>query len=312
MAQKIIIDTDPGKDDAVAILVALSSPEDFDVLGLTSVAGNVPIDRTTRNCLTLIELAERHDVAVHRGAQVPLGDRRLITAEHVHGDTGIDGLNRPLPKNLASDVGAVDFLVNTIMSVEAVTICALGPLTNIARALEHEPAIAGRVSQIVMMGGACFEGGNITPSAEFNIYVDPLAAAKVFGSGMRLVLMPLDVTHQAITTSSHLSAFADLGNRAGKAVAAMLEPLGTYDQQRHRGEGAPLHDPTVIAYLLDPTLFRGRFVNVEVETTSALTMGATVCDWWGVTDRQPNCQVMRELDDEAFFRVLFSRIGRLP
>lgn len=316
MTQKIIIDTDPGQDDAVAILLAFGAAiasdgsAELDVLGLTSVAGNVPIDFTTRNCLMLSELAGRTDIPVYQGAEGPLV-RKLVTAEHVHGPTGIDGIDRPDPTMAIQAGEACDFIIDTLQSTDDVIVCTLGPLTNIAKALEKEPAIAGRIKQLVLMGGGHFEGGNITPMAEFNIYVDPQAARQVFDSGIPLVMMPLDVTHKAISTPARIDAFRALGTAAGDAVAGMLDFYHRYDIERYGMEGGPLHDPTVIAYLLEPDLFSGRFVNVEVETESKLTMGATVVDWWGATNREPNCQVMRDIDADGFYALLVDRIGRL-
>lgn len=311
MTQKIIIDTDPGQDDAVALLLALASPEDLEVLGITSVAGNVPISYTTRNCLMLVELANRTDVPVFEGSAGPLA-RALVTAEHVHGPTGIDGIDRPEPTTRIAEGTAVEFLIDTLLSVDEVTVCTLGPLTNIAHALVEEPRLASRIKQLVLMGGGHFEGGNITPSAEFNIYVDPQAAAQVFAAGIPLVMMPLDVTHKAISTPSRIDAFRHLDTVAGDAVAGMLDFYHRYDIERYGMPGGPLHDPTVIAYLIDPTLFAGRHVNVEIETESELTLGTTVVDWWGSTTREPNCLVMREIDADGFYHLLVDRIGRLP
>ncbi|MBT8248629.1 MAG: nucleoside hydrolase [Acidimicrobiia bacterium] len=306
----IIIDTDPGQDDAVALLLALAS-EELDVLGITTVAGNVPLELTTRNALMITELAERSDVPVFAGCDRPTV-RPLITAEYVHGKTGIDGSNLPDPTVGAASGHAVDFLVETVMSRDQTTICALGPLTNIATALDREPAIAQRIDQLILMGGGFFEGGNVTPAAEFNIYVDPQAAASIFASGIPLVMLPLDVTHKALTSDDRIDAFKELDSRTGRAIAGMLEFFERYDMERYGTGGAPLHDPCVIAYLLAPELFDGRTCYVEIETTSELTMGMTVVDWWGLTDREPNCLVIHQIDDNRFYSLLTDRIGRLP
>ena len=191
------------------------------------------------------------------------------------------------------------------------TLCALGPLTNIALALIREPDIAGRIKQIVLMGGGFFEGGNVTPAAEFNIYVDPQAADVVFRSGIPLVVMPLDVTHKALTTRKRIAAFRDLGTRVGVATAEMLEFFERFDEQKYGSDGGPLHDPCVIAYLLKPELFGGRHCNVVVETASELTMGMTVVDWWGVSKRPKNATVMRDIDADGFYALLVERLGRL-
>ena len=310
-ARKIIIDTDPGQDDAVAILLALASPE-LETIGITAVAGNVPLALTERNALKICELAGKPETPVYSGAVRPLM-RALVTAEHVHGKTGLDGPDLPEPKMALRKEHAVDFIVETLMREERgmITLCALGPLTNIALALIREPRIAPRVKELVMMGGGFFEGGNITPAAEFNIHVDPHAADIVFRSGIPIVMMPLDVTHKALTSPARIAAFRDLGNRAGIAVAEMLGFSERFDKEKYEGEGGPLHDPCVIAWLLAPGIFRGRECNVAIETISELTLGMTVVDWWGVTDRPKNALVMRDIDHEAFFAMLFERIGRL-
>ena len=310
-AQKIIIDTDPGQDDAVAILLALASPE-LDVLGITAVAGNVPLRLTGKNALKVCELAGKRDTKVYSGAIRPLV-RQLVTAEEVHGKTGLDGPDLPEPTMRLEEQHAVDFIVETLMKEESgtVTLCPLGPLTNIALALIRQPKIAPRIRQIVLMGGGFFEGGNVTPTAEFNMYVDPQAADVVFRSGVPIVMMPLDVTHKALTTRKRVTAFRSLGTRAGIATAEMLEFYERFDEAKYGTDGGPLHDPCVIAYLLDPTLFKGRECNVSIETASELTMGMTVIDWWGVTKRPKNATVMRDIDHDGFFALLVERIGRL-
>jgi purine nucleosidase len=231
----------------------------------------------------------------------------------VHGKTGLDGPVLPEPKMALQKEHAVDFIVDTLLGEDkgAVTLCVLGPLTNIALALIREPKIAGRVREIVLMGGGYFEAGNITPAGEFNIYVDPHAADVVFKAGIPIVMMPLDVTHKALTTKPRVEAFRSLGNRAGIAVAEMLGFSERFDKAKYGGEGAPLHDPCVIAYLLRPDLFGGRECNVEIETISELTLGMTVVDWWRVTDRPKNAMVMRDIDHEGFFALLTERLGRL-
>ena len=310
MARKIIIDTDPGQDDAVALLLALASPEELEVLGITTVAGNVPLELTTRNALMLAELAGRTDVPVYAGCDRPTV-RPLITAEYVHGRSGIDGANLPNPTTGPADGHAVDFIIETVMSNETTTMGTLGPLTNVAVALEREPEIASRIDELVLMGGGFFEGGNTTPTAEFNIYVDPEAAATVFTSGIPLVMMPLDVTHKALTSRARLEAFRALGSPAGDSVAGMLDFMERFDMERYGIDGGPLHDPCVIAYLLEPDLFSGRDCYVAIETESELTMGMTVVDWWRLTDNEPNCLVMNQIDNDGFFRLLTKRIGRL-
>jgi len=310
--RKIIIDTDPGQDDAVAILLALSSPEAIEVLGITAVAGNVPLARTALNARKVCDLAGRTDVPVFAGCDGPL-DRELVTAEHVHGRTGLDGAELPDPVTPLQPAHAVDFLIDTLRREPArtVTLCTLGPLTNIAAAFARAPDVVPRVAGIVAMGGAYFEVGNITPAAEFNIYVDPEAAAAVLAAGVPLTLLPLDVTHKVLVTRPRLAAIAALGTPVGATVAAWTDFFERFDRAKYGSEGAPLHDPCVIAHLLAPDLFAGRFVNVEIETGSALTCGMTVADWWRVTDRRPNATFIGDVDADGFFALLTERLGRL-
>lgn len=312
MTRKIIIDTDPGQDDALAILLALASPE-LDVLGITAVAGNVPLDLTKTNARKICELAGRPDVKVFAGADRPLV-RALVTAENVHGKTGLDGPDLPEPAMPLQDQHAVDFIIETLLTQESgsVTLCPLGPLTNIAQALIRAPQIATRIREIVLMGGGFFEGGNITPTAEFNIYVDPQAAHIVLTSGVPIVMLPLDVTHKALTSARRIERFRAMGTRSGAASAELLEFFERFDEEKYGSDGGPLHDPNVIAYLLKPELYKGRHCNVVVETASDLTLGMTVVDWWGVTDRPKNAFYIRDVNDEGFFDLLIERIARLP
>jgi purine nucleosidase len=310
--RKIIIDTDPGQDDAVAILLALASPEEIDVLGITCVAGNVPLALTTKNARIVCELAGRTDVAIYEGCDRPLG-RDLVTAEHVHGKTGLDGPTLPDPTMPMAEGHAVDFIIDQLRTYApgTVTLCPLGPLTNIATALQKAPDIASRIAKIVLMGGGYFEGGNITPAAEFNIYVDPQAADIVFRSGAPIVVMPLDVTHKALVTQARNDAFRALGTPVGIAVAEMTDFFERFDKEKYGSAGAPLHDPCVTAYMIQPDLFKGRHINVEIETSSELTMGMTVADWWGVSGREPNATFMGDLDADGFFTLLTERLARL-
>lgn len=309
--RKIIIDTDPGQDDAVAILLAFGADE-LEVLGITCVAGNVPLALTQRNARIVCELAGRVDIPVFSGASRPMV-RGLVTAEYVHGKSGLNGPELWEPTMPLRKEHAVDFIIKTLRNNRdgAVTLCVLGPMTNIALALIKAPDIAAHIHEIVLMGGGCFEGGNTTPAAEFNIYVDPHAAKVVFQSGIPLVVMPLDLTHAALTTAERVERFRGLGNKAGVFTAEMLDFFERFDMEKYGSEGAPLHDPNVIAYLLKPEMYKGREVNIEIETESELTMGMTVVDWWGVTGRPPNATYMRYVDDEAFFELLFERIARL-
>ena len=309
--RKIIIDTDPGQDDAAAIMLALGSPE-LQILGITTVAGNVPLSRTSTNARIILEFCSRPDVKVFAGADRPIA-RPLVTAEHVHGKTGLDGPELHEPEMPLQEQHAVDFIIETLTREPAgtVTLCTLGPLTNIATALQKAPEIAGRVRELVMMGGGFFEGGNITPAAEFNIYVDPEAAAAVFQSGIPIVMMPLDVTHKVLTLKSRVAKLRALGSRPAIALVEMLDFFERFDIEKYGSDGGPLHDPTVIAYLLKPDLFSGRDCNVEVEVASPLTVGMTVVDWWQVTGRKQNAKVMKDVDADGFFALLTERVGRL-
>ncbi len=310
--RKIIIDTDPGQDDAAAIMLAFASPEEIEILGLCAVAGNVPLKLTSRNIRIICELCGRTDIPVYEGAEKPLV-RKPITAEHVHGSTGLDGPVLDEPTMEAQKQHAVDFIIETLMREPAgtVTLCTLGALTNVALALLKAPEIADRIKELVMMGGGFFEGGNITPAAEFNIYVDPQAADIVFRAGIPVVMMPLDVTHKLLTTKARVSRIRDIGTRPAIAMAEMLEFFERFDIEKYGSDGGPLHDPSVIAYLIKPELFQGRDCNVEIEVSSELTMGMTVVDWWRVTERSANACVMRNVDADGFFELLTERFARL-
>lgn len=312
MPRKIIIDTDPGQDDAVAILLALASPEEIEVLGITAVAGNVPLELTAKNARIVCELAGHTDIPVYAGCDRPL-KRPLVTAEHVHGKTGLDGPVLPDPEMPLATGHGVDFIIDTLRKHEpgTVTLCPLGPLTNIATAFQKAPDIVDRVQEIVLMGGAYFEVGNITPAAEFNIYVDPEAADILFKSGVPIVVMPLDVTHDALVTPHRNDAFRALDSKVGHAVAEMTDFFERFDIEKYGSEGAPLHDPCVTAYLIRPDLFSGRHINVEIETKSELTLGMTVADWWRVTNRAPNAMFISDVDAQGFFDLLTERLARL-
>ncbi|SEL88968.1 purine nucleosidase [Roseovarius azorensis] len=311
-ARQIIIDTDPGQDDAVAILMALACPDMFEVLGITCVAGNVPLDLTTRNARVICELAGRDDMPVFAGCDRPMG-RDLVTAEHVHGRSGLDGPHLPEPTMPLQSTHAVDFIVDTLRARApgTVTLVPIGPLTNIATAFRKAPDIIARPREIVLMGGAHFAHGNVTPTAEFNIHVDPRAAQEVFRSGARIVMLPLDVTHKALVTHARNAAFRAIGTPVGRAVADLTGFFERYNPARHGGDGAPLHDPCTIGWLLRPDLFTAREVNVEIEVQSELTMGMTVVDWWGVTGRAANATFVHDIDATGFFDLLTDRLARL-
>jgi purine nucleosidase len=313
MPRSIIIDTDPGQDDAVAILAALASPEELEVLGIVGVAGNVSLNLSVLNALKIVELSGRTDVRVYAGSDKPM-KRQLVTAEYVHGKTGLDGPTLPDPKLKVEQAHGVSFIIDMMRNnvEQTVTICALGPLTNIASAFRRAPDIIPMVKEIVLMGGGYFEHGNTTPAAEFNIYVDPEAADIVFRSGVPITQVPLDLSHQMLTTDARIAKFRNLGNRAGAATAELLEFFERFDEQKYGTEGGPLHDPCVIAWLLKPELFQGRQINVSIETTSELTMGATVADYWGITNKPKNVHFLRSGDAEGYYDLLVERIARLP
>ncbi|MFD1881058.1 nucleoside hydrolase [Paracoccus pacificus] len=308
---RVIIDTDPGQDDAVAILLALASPE-IEVLALTVVAGNVPLAHTVRNAQKICELAGRPDLPIYAGCDAPLF-RPLTTAEYVHGETGLDGIELPAPTMPLAQGHAVDFIIDTLRREPegSITLVPIGPLTNIAAAFQRAPDIIPRVRQIVLMGGAYFEVGNVTPAAEFNIYVDPEAAQIVFDAGVDLVVMPLDVTHRALTSQDWLDRMAAIDTPVARAVVSWTGFFERYDRAKYGAEGAPLHDPCTIAWLIRPGLFSGRRINVEIETEGRYTLGMTVADWWGVTDRAPNALFMRDVDRAGFFDLLTERLARL-
>ncbi len=294
-ARTVILDCDPGVDDAVALLMALASPGELHLPGITTVAGNVPLELTTRNALALLALAGRR-IPVFAGAARPLV-RPLATAEHVHGDSGLGGLVLPEPAETAEDLPAAQFITEMAEAGGGEVILApTGPLTNIALALRAVPDVAG----IVLMGGAA-GAGNITPHAEFNIYVDPDGAAEVFASGAPITMIGLDVTRQVMITPARLAAIGAVGTAAAAAVATML---GTYPA------GAPLHDPCVIAYLLRPDLFAGRAARVTVETADEETLGRTLVDWQAPPGAC-NATVIKTVDSDGLFALLMECLGRI-
>jgi purine nucleosidase len=309
----IIIDTDPGQDDAVAILFALGAHDQLDLRAITTVAGNVPLSLTSKNARIVLGWANRTDLPVYAGCPRPLV-RELVTAENVHGKTGLDGVPLDEPKAELAKDHAVDFLIDTLRNApeKRITLCLLGPMTNLAVALIQDPGIKRGVKEVVLMGGAYHTRGNVTPAAEFNIYVDPHAAAIVFGSGIPIVVLPLDVTQKALSTMPRVKRLEDLGNRVGKLISAILVSHARREIEELGSSGGPLHDPCVIAYLLAPSLFSGRHVNVAVETQGEFTLGETVVDWRGVTERSPNAFWINEIDADGFYALLTETVKRLP
>ncbi|GBR12230.1 nucleoside hydrolase [Gluconobacter frateurii] len=309
--RRIIIDTDPGQDDAVAILLALASPE-LHVEAIMTVAGNVPLSQTTKNACALLELAGREEVPVYAGAARPL-HKAPISAEHVHGETGMGGANLPEPHLRAQGIDAATHLVDMLRKepADSITLVCLGPMTNLAHALTHAPDIAPKIARLVAMGGAQREGGNITPTAEFNFFVDPHAAKIVIAAGIPTTLLPLDVTHRAIATPRRLAPIADLKTPVGDMVVRMLGAEDRFEKMKYGWEGGALHDPLTIGWLLWPDLFSGRECNVEIEVEAPLCLGQSVVDLWKVTDRPANALWIDHIDSDAFYTRLTERLARL-
>ncbi|NJO43510.1 MAG: nucleoside hydrolase [Cyanobacteria bacterium RU_5_0] len=304
----IIIDCDPGVDDAIALLLAFASAE-LDVLGITTVAGNVPLSLTQTNARKICELAGRSTMRVYAGCPRPML-RSLETAEYAHGTTGLQGTELPEPTMPLQAQHGVDFLIETLMQSDGdITLATLGPLTNLAIALIKAPQITPKIREVVMMGGAITHG-NVTPLAEFNIYVDPHAAQVVFSSTLKLTIISLDVTHQVLTTPDRLEKIRSIGTPVSQAAADLLAFYGSYDIEKYGMPGSPLHDPCVIAYLIQPDLFTGREFFVDVETTSDRTIGCTIVDLWQLTGKSPNVNVIQTVNVEKFYELLIDRLSR--
>lgn len=307
----VIIDCDAGQDDAINLLLAMAAPAELDILGITAVAGNVPLPLTQRNVRFVCDVAGRADIAVHAGSACPLL-RPLVTAEDVHGATGLDGVRIVGPVHPLAQQHAVDFIVDTLHAADdaSVTLVLTGPLTNIARAFAKSPASPAKVAEIVLMGGAMREGGNITPAAEFNIFVDPHAAQAVLACGRPITMIGLDATYQVRATPARRERIRAIDNAAAQFVAAILDYGERQDLTRYGGSGAPLHDPCTVALLLERDLFSAKLCNVAVETTSSLTLGHTVVDFWRVTDRAANVAWIHQVDADGLFDLLIDRLHR--
>ncbi len=301
---KLIIDTDPGTDDAVAILIALAHFTDKELLGITTVAGNVKVDVGTRNALRILQHANRNKIPVYQGEAEPLA-RELETAEWVHGTDGLNFVPFPDPSKSEEDLGAVDFLKETLQNTkEKITLAVLGPMTNIGKLIRDYPNVKNNIEKIVFMGGGAGMG-NHTPVAEFNILVDPEAADIVLSSGIPLVMMGLDVTHQAISTKERIEKIVATGTETGKLLSGLLGSLLDIDIVKEKfPDGTPVHDAFVTAYLVDETLTTGEVVNVEVETQSELTVGQTVVDVNNISGRNANVHWMNKVDDEKLFSII--------
>jgi len=310
--KKIILDCDPGQDDAVALALAMAAKDEIEILGVTTVAGNVPLNLTQRNARIMCEMCHRSDVKVYAGAEKPMA-QELVTAEHVHGKSGLDGIEIYEPSHSLEEKHAIDFIIESCLAAEhnSLILVPTGPLTNIGLAIDREPDILPKIKEIVLMGGARKEAGNITPSAEFNIYVDPEAAKLVLQCGRPIVMMSLDVTHQVLTTQKRVDTIRNIDSSIGERIAALIEFYERYDEEKYHLDGAPLHDPCTVAYLLKPELFKFKNVNVEIETGGTFTRGTTVVDYWEVTDRIPNVQWAYEVDDEGFFDLLNQYLSKI-
>lgn len=305
----LILDCDPGIDDFVAILMILAAPERFNLLGITVSGGNVPVHFTAQNALKACELVGRREVKVYAGCPSPML-RPLVIEDGVHGEEGLKYVNLPKPTMALQPLHAVDFLIETLLtSAQKVTLATTGPLTNIAVAIVREPRILDNIEEIITMGGSMILG-NITPTAEYNFYADPEAASILFTSGQKIKLVSLDITHQALTTLAWMEALAKMGNPATSAVSSMAQGIHEYDTKHFETAGGALHDPCVIAYLLDPSLFKGKDVHVEINTSSGIGRGRSTIDWWGKRSLSPNAHVFNEFNASGFFDLLTRLLSR--
>jgi inosine-uridine nucleoside N-ribohydrolase len=301
----IVLDCDPGHDDAIALLLALASPE-VELVGVTTTYGNGTLENTTANALRVLELAGRADIPVAAGADRPLV-RELVVATHVHGESALDGPVLPPPSRAPLDEDAVAFLARAARARGPLTLVPVGPLTNVARLLEAHGTDG--IERIVLMGGAIAEG-NMTPAAEFNVWADPEAAQRVLSSGLDVTMVGLDVTHKALLGPAEEERLRAAG-RIGAFVADLNVFFSEYHRRTYGWDGAPIHDAVALAHVLRPGLVETRFRNVEVELVSELNRGRTVVDLWNRTDREPNVHVAVDLDARAFFDLLVERIATL-
>jgi inosine-uridine nucleoside N-ribohydrolase len=309
MTTPIILDCDPGHDDAIAILLALASPE-IELVGITTVSGNQTLDKTTANALKILELAGRADVPVHAGADRPFIRTRDVAA-HVHGETGLDGPDLPDPTTAVRPEPAVDFLAEEIRRRDGrITLVPTGPLTNIGLLFSLHPD--ARPERIVLMGGAIGEG-NRTPAAEFNIWADPEAAQRVFVEGLDTTMVGLDVTHRALIKDAHTEQMRGAGN-VGKVVAELMDFYSRFHKARYPDlEGSPMHDPVCVAHVIDPTLMDVRDAFIEVDCTTGPSWGRTNVDWRGREHfGAPNAKVGLEIDGDRFAELIVERISALP
>jgi len=311
MKRKLIIDCDPGQDDCINLFLALPPTNLYEVLGITVVAGNVSLDKVSRNARLICELSNRFDIPVYEGCDAPL-EISLVTAEEVHSDEGLEGIEIFEPKIKAQDKHAVDFIIDELMAAEngEITLVPTGPLTNIASAIKKEPLIVDKIAEIVLMGGAMREGGNITPSAEFNIFVDPKAAQIVFSSECKITVFGLDVTHQVLSSFEVLERIKAIKNNVAQSAYNLLTCYGRFDAEKYGNDGAPLHDPCTMAYILKPDLFEFKQCNVRVEVQSELTRGHTSVDFWNSTSLPQNSFWAHKVDTEGFFDLLIHQLNK--
>ena len=304
----IIIDCDPGQDDAIMLMMAFANRDKLDILGITTVAGNVSVDKTTRNARIICEICGHTDIPVYAGYAEPM-KRKLFTADDVHGEEGMNGVEIYDPEMPVQQKHAVNFLVDTLRNAEdgEITLIVTGPMTNIAAAFEQAPGTKAKVKEIILMGAALREGGNVTPSAEFNIFVDPDAAQIVYKSGVKTVTLGLDVTHQVLASKARLARMKAVGNKVADAACNILGPYSFFDSEKYGQDGGPLHDPCTLAYLLDPSLFKTKFCNIEVECESELTVGHTAVDFWEGMDpkeRPKNTHWAYKVDAPGVYKLL--------
>jgi purine nucleosidase len=305
--RKIIMDCDPGHDDAIAIILAAVQPE-LEILGITTVSGNAEIEKTTNNALKICDLVSLTDVVVSKGASEPL-IRVRETAPGIHGDSGLDGPELPEPSRSWSKEHGSDTIVRLIKeSKEPVTILPTGPLTNVALALSKAPEIKDNIEEIVLMGGGTF--GNWTPTAEFNIWADPEAAKKVFDSGIPIAVMGLDITHQALATKAVIDQVNKIDNKVAKIVGELLVFFASTYKEMFDFDGAPVHDVLTVAYCVAPELFKMKEVNITVETKGEFTAGTTLIDLHGVTGKEINARFGLELDVEGFWKLMIDALKK--
>ena len=307
MATKIILDTDPGHDDAIALLLALASPE-LELLGVTTVAGNQTLEKTTANALKILEFVERTDVPVHVGAPRPLV-RDQWAAEYVHGETGLDGPDLPEPRTQPADGHAIDFIAREVEEREGVVLVPVGPLTNIGLLLARYPGIEERIARIVLMGGSA-GAGNVTPGAEFNVWADPEAAHRVFTSGIEVTMIGLDVTHKALLVPERVEGLRETG-RVGRLVAELYDFYHGHHVRTYGWEGSPVHDALAVGHVIRDGLVTTEHRHVQVDLGPEPGRGRTYVDVWRRTGREANAHVGIDVDAAGFIALLVDRLTSL-